>query len=425
MTKSLNDHDPLNPNVANASMASPQERRIFNAHPSTAKRVAMQGLRLSSPTPGHGTPPTLEPGAAAFRILVQSIGGIGNTLMATPLLAELRYLYPNAQIDLLTTAGAAELLDASADISEIIVDPTAASGPQSTRNLASGLRYLRLIQFLRSRSYDAALLAHNAIDLMSSARPALARIPIRAIHAYPFRSIDDYTFLFSHIAPYGEAQHDCRGNLDLVEKVAGMKVTDRRMDLSVSPEKKKSALAKLQSLGWNENAVTIGICPGSRTWASDKRWPTNRFAAVADSLLNADDARLVLAFCGPDDREEARILRESVHHVRFHVVEGLDLLTYAAALEKCRLVISNDSLPMHMCSAMRVPVVALFGPTDPRRVGPWMGPSAVLSAKTDYTPYFTMPYICDLATGDPSMETIEVSEVIDAAEETLRKANPE
>ncbi|MBM3845573.1 MAG: glycosyltransferase family 9 protein [Verrucomicrobia bacterium] len=57
------------------------------------------------------------------------------------------------------------------------------------------------------------------------------------------------------------------------------------------------------------------------------------------------------------------------------------MMTYCAMLDQCSVVVSADSLPIHICSALRIPLVALFGPTGPRQTGPWMARAVVLTAK--------------------------------------------
>jgi heptosyltransferase-2 len=392
---------------------------------SLAKRAAVAGMRLYGRVlPSAATP--LEPtNSADLRILIQSMGGIGNTLMATPLIAEMRRLYPGARIDVLTTPDAAALLATNPHATAILTDPTSGTAPRTRGQKLPSLAYWRSLWDTRRSQYDACFLALNAIDLRSALRPVLARIPIRVIHAYRFRSEDDFTHLFTHRAPYVEGRHDCAGDLDLLRSVTDAEVRDCPMVLPVNEEHIAAAVATLSQRGWRPSSLTVGLCPGCRHWARDKRWPPERYAELALSLLSSYDDANVIAFCGPHDVEEAECLRQAVRDSRFRVVEGLDLLTYAGALKQCRLVVSNDSLPMHMCAALQVPVVALFGPTNPARVGPWMCRSRVVVSKADYAPYFEMPYFRDLGVGDPCMSTIAKSDVLAATRDLLERTEDE
>jgi len=127
-----------------------------------------------------------------------------------------------------------------------------------------------------------------------------------------------------------------------------------------------------------------------------------------------DRAVQIMAVCGPHETAEANALQKAVVDERFAVVNDIDILDFAAVLQRCAAVVTNDSLPMHLCSSLSVPVVALFGPTDPIRVGPWLCPSSVLSSTAEYAPYFNMPYFSDLGVGDNCIDTIEVEHVLSA-----------
>lgn len=110
----------------------------------------------------------------------------------------------------------------------------------------------------------------------------------------------------------------------------------------------------------------VAIAPGAR-WAT-KRWPAERFAAVADALAAAG-ARIVLAG-GPGDREAFRAVRA---HLRAPVAADLSPLpvdALAAALARVQLLVAGDSGPVHLASAVGTPALAIFGPTSPVRWGP-------------------------------------------------------
>jgi ADP-heptose:LPS heptosyltransferase len=347
------------------------------------------------------------------RFFVQSMGGLGNSLMATPFLSELRRVFPTAVIDLYTSPEAATLLESNPHVSRIIVDSHGGSAPQNGWAKLPSWKYVRSIKAAREKRYDAAFLTLNSIDLKNSLRPILAQIPVRVIHKYPFEPQDDFTFLFTHTPTY-EHRHDCAMNLELIRAVTDVAVSETPMQLPVSDNSVDGARTKLAARGWIEGRPAIGICPGCRDWASDKRWPTDKYAQLSQCLLRTDSDLQILAFCGPHDLEEARILEGSVSDSRFHIVTGLELPEYAAALRFCALVVSNDSLPMHMCSALGIPVVAIFGPTDSVRVGPWMCPSRVIRSTAPYAPYFEMPYFCDLGVGDNCIRHVAVEDVLAA-----------
>lgn len=107
--------------------------------------------------------------------------------------------------------------------------------------------------------------------------------------------------------------------------------------------------------------------PGGR---EVKQWDPDRFAAVAQALVRERGATIVLTGSPEDDAVVARV-RSSLDPV--HVIDastGLDLLTVAAVLERCDLVVTGDTGPMHLAGAVGAPIVAVFGPSDPARYAP-------------------------------------------------------
>jgi heptosyltransferase II len=104
----------------------------------------------------------------------------------------------------------------------------------------------------------------------------------------------------------------------------------------------------------------LAVAPGAR-WPT-KRWPVERFAAVAQELAQARRAAVVVL----GGREDVPLTQELCRRLRVPVLDStgkLSLLHTAALLQQCHLLLSNDSGLMHMATALRVPVVAIFGPT--------------------------------------------------------------
>ena len=146
-------------------------------------------------------------GQAYTSILVHSIGGIGNTLMATPLIGELRRLYPDARIDLLTSPGAAALQAHNPHTSNVLVDP-AYRNKGLSQYVAGGL------QLFRNR-YDAAFHTLNTTNPKWLIRSILARVPMRVGHRYDFLPKDDFSTLYTTSVPHREDRHDGSGTLDV------------------------------------------------------------------------------------------------------------------------------------------------------------------------------------------------------------------
>ena len=146
-------------------------------------------------------------------------------------------------------------------------------------------------------------------------------------------------------------------------------------------------------------------------WGS-KQWPLELFSELA-AILHHETGMTLLVDCAPSDRAKADgiVRRAPAGSCRLHVssIEGL-----IAATRKARAVIGVDSGPLHLAAALQAPGVALFGPTDPARNGPYGSTFRVLRAPAAATSYKRRGEI------DPSMRSIEPQEVWAALEPMLR-----
>jgi lipopolysaccharide heptosyltransferase II len=140
-----------------------------------------------------------------------------------------------------------------------------------------------------------------------------------------------------------------------------------------------------------------------------KKWPTGRFAQLADRLIQDHGLRVVLVG-GADQVDEVNEVRRQMKKEALNLGGATSLRQLAALLRRTNLLITNDSGPMHLAAALGTPVVAIFGPTDPRRVGPYGHGHVVLRKAVDCSHCKRNHCARDGA----CMKAIEVEEVADA-----------
>jgi ADP-heptose:LPS heptosyltransferase len=235
----------------------------------------------------------------------------------------------------------------------------------------------RLARRLRGR-YDAALVLDRSpvVALL----PWLAGIPVRAGLDSGGRG-----FALTHRVPCPPTvpRHEADWYLDVVETLTGP--LDRAtLHLEFVPTAAaKQAAARLLSEVLSPPDpqpptlialhVGGGANPGMRLAA--KRWDPARWAAVLTRLGETDSAAQVLLLGGPDDAPGARAVLAAVPEAirpRVHDLVGrTDWDTLGALIARCRLFLGPDTGAMHLAVGVGTPVVAVFGPTDPRRYGPW------------------------------------------------------
>jgi ADP-heptose:LPS heptosyltransferase len=205
-------------------------------------------------------------------------------------------------------------------------------------------------------------------------------------------------------------------------------VVNRGMSVSVSAETAAWAEEFLHRHGVGPTDLLVGIAPGGGknpgTTMLFKRWFPERYAAVADALAARHGARILLVG-GPDEVELAETMRHSMQTEPILAAGQTTLQQLAGLLQRCRVVLANDSGPLHLAAAAGAATVALFGPSDPRLVAPLGERHRALWHPPECAPCYepttvrqTKVWTCHR--GDVlCLRQIEVEEVVAAVEEVL------
>ncbi|MCC6398538.1 MAG: glycosyltransferase family 9 protein, partial [Bacteroidetes bacterium] len=255
--------------------------------------------------------------------------------------------FPSATLDVLTEPPGADIVRSHPAVSEALV---------YDRHAISSLGLIRMV---RRRGYDVVF------DLFGNPRTALVTrlsgAKVRIGYRFRWRTYA-YTLI---VEPRGGGVHNTQFNLDALE-AAGVPVTDRAIRMYPSDDDRRMVSQFLQSAGL-EGKPLVGINIGGGWYT--KRWPLDRFAALADRISAELGWRIVLPW-GPGQREEVEQLR---HLMRTPAVlpPATSLLQLAALFERCRYVVSNDSGPMHIAAASGSRVLGIYGPTRPELQGPY------------------------------------------------------
>ena len=303
-------------------------------------------------------------------MLVVKLAEIGDALLITPALRALRHGLPSARIDVLTTAGGAAVLRGTG-----LCDDVVAFDKHRFDTLAGVLRPANLWyaaglgRQLSSAGYDAVVLFHH----LSTRFGALKYAAFCYASGAPRRlGLDNGRgfFLTESVRDRGYgAQHE----LDYALEVAGLLIPspDRGTPVFTPGDAERRQAAKLVAAVPGVERPLIALHPGSGAYAPARRWMTPRFAALADALVE-DGARIVLV----GGAEEAGLRRSLIEQMRHHdCVADLggrtSLGELSALLAMCTLFVGNDGGVLHLAATAGTPVVAPYGPTDPRAWGPW------------------------------------------------------
>jgi predicted lipopolysaccharide heptosyltransferase III len=339
--------------------------------------------------------------ACMQNILVIKLRYIGDVLLATPVLRALRERFPDVHLAMAVNRGTEDIVKANPDLTETLV--------VERGGLAAQFRFLQMV---RRKNFDCV------IDLTDGDRSAVlarwtgAPVRIGLNEEHRWRGLL-YTTV---VRPGPDVTHRVERDLETVRPL-GIEPKAGSLVLRIPPEEEAEAARLLDDIVGEKLSAgakpLIMLQPGARYWF--KAWPAERFAELAGRLAERHGCRILV---GGDARE--RSLAETIQAgARTPVVSlagRLTLLQYAAVLKRCALFVGNDNGPMHMAAALGVPVVALFGPSDPAEWGPRGGRAEVLYKGLDCRRCFHPT----CTRGEEScMKQIPVGEVLAAAARLL------
>jgi heptosyltransferase-2 len=329
-------------------------------------------------------------------ILIRGTNWIGDVVMTLPAIAAVREAYPGARVSILVKPWVADLLRISPDVDEVLVYER----PGVHQGLG-GL--LRLAGELKDRRFDMAILLQNAIEAAIIAW--LARIPVRAGYSTDARGL-----LLTHAVKRSDEilqVHQTHYYLEML-RALGLEAPGKDTRLMIGEEEKTLADRILQTRGIAGASILIGMAPGA-AYGPAKRWYPERFASVADRLIENFSAK-VLLFGSAGDRDTAASVQGRARNALVDLTGETSLREAISLIARCRLFVTNDSGLMHVAGALGVPTVAVFGSTNPRTTSPVGRKSIVITKNVPCSPCLkeTCPtdFICmDLITADEVYDT--------------------
>ncbi len=292
------------------------------------------------------------------KILVRSQNWIGDVVIATASLGCIRRSFPEASVSVLAKPWVIPILAHNPHIDELI--------EYDGEGLHKGMRgMMHLVRYLRSRRFQGAILLQRAFEAALIA--SLAGIPARMGYTTDGRGL-----LLTHKLRSSKKEFDVprlEHDLKLLEGF-GLNVEEKGLVLPIGASQMGKAQERLQELGVAMDEPLIGFSPGA-VGSLLKRWYPERFAELALRIRNTHPARILL-FGAPDEETLGEEICRMAGNAELINLAGRTSLEEAMALiGLCGLFVTNDSGLMHVAAALDVPLVCIFGPTDPRRTSPW------------------------------------------------------
>lgn len=328
-------------------------------------------------------------------ILIIGPTWLGDTILSTPVLSNLKSAFPSARLYYLGAPAAAGILSGHPDLDELHV---------RTGNIVYDIR--KTISF-RRKAIDWTFVLSNSFRgaLLGYASGAQIRIGY---------SRDGRALLLTHPVPFHNQgnRHQIDEYLELLEHT-GVIIVTRDPRIAISDEALRFAETVWSTHGIRDNEKVVGIQPGAKFGAT-KLWPVDRFAKVADRLAVVEDARVILF----GNNEEAHLTASIANQMKTKPIDlgGRDnLLVLPGVLKRLNAFLTGDTGPMHVAASLGTPIVALFGPTDPAHTGPVGDFHTILRRDLFCSPCFLKrcPY------GHECMEEMGIDETVEAIRDKL------
>jgi len=321
------------------------------------------------------------------RVLAVRLDNVGDVVMTGPALRALRARWPGASISLLSSPAGAAAAPLLPWIDEILPHRAVWQDASNALSLDPS-REQAFIEELAARRFDAAFVFTSFSQ--SPWPPAyacyLAGIPVRLGHSDGFGG----SLLTVQAPPMSVSSHQVDRNAAVVE-AAGIDVADRRLDAVVPAGGRESARRALEAIGIGEGDPFVAVAPGASCAA--RRYSPARFGEAASNLASLLSCPVVVT----GSPREAALVEEVCVRAASPAVRSLDvdICALAAVLAAARLLVGNNSAPMHLADAVGCPMVILFSGTDlEEQWRPRCAPSILLRRPTSCHPcyVFDCPY---------------------------------
>ena len=292
-----------------------------------------------------------EEAVSQKKILVIKLTALGDVILSIPSLKALRQKYPDAWISVLVSRKARKIIRNCPYVNDTLVYEEV---PDENRWLS----ILRMSKLLAKEDFDIVVDLQN--NKTSHLLAFLSGARTRVGH-------DNRKWSFF----LNKKNRESGGALSPIEhqfqvlKLLGIDAAVRKLEFWTDPEEEESAKNFLKNQWVSESQTLVGINPGSSLRWPTKQWPVENFAKLCDELAKRN-IRVVLTGSKEDELLAEKLLKLT-RNKPLNAVGRTTITELAALIRRCSVFISSDSAPMHIASSLDVPLIAIFGPTDPKR----------------------------------------------------------
>jgi lipopolysaccharide heptosyltransferase II len=333
--------------------------------------------------------PVLPPDHQVQRILAIKLCCLGDAILAVPALRALKQRWPQARLTVVCTPRSCAAFENLAYVDDIVCIPV--TGLSGVGELIANLGTVRrALAKVRKERPNIAV----DLDLYFRATPVLACMSGAPVRVGFDTEGFDRAGLFTHSAPRARDRWEAECFMDLLRAI-GVDSDDLTLDFPIPPAARQAADQILSAHGIAPGAGFVSMCPGSsKNWPS-KQWSTHRFAEIVDFVHQK--YRLPTVLIGASF--EVDLCDEVAGQASVDVANlagETSVPETAAILQRSSVLVTNDTGPLHLATAVGTPVVAIFGPTNEKKWGP-RGPRDVVitNENCDCRPCYYLSYMPD------------------------------
>lgn len=304
-----------------------------------------------------------------MRILVVNHFGIGDVLFTFPLLRAIKENLPQAYIGYLCNRRTEKIVKNNPDIDQVFVfEKDEYRAMWKVSKLLCAKNIFKLVRSIRKSRFD------TAIDLSLSRQFGFGIFLSGAKNRIGFDYKGRGMFLTHKIKIEGYQSFHMVEHYARLLDFLGIKTENLQLKFHIASEDRRWADEFLKSNQVKEGEFLVGIVPGGgASWGRDaaqKRWSTEKFASLADSIVKKHNAKILLL----GDKSEQSLCESVKNAMSAKPILGCgrtDLGQFAALLEKCGLVVCNDGGPLHIAVGVGTRTISFFGPVDEKIYGPY------------------------------------------------------
>jgi ADP-heptose:LPS heptosyltransferase len=353
------------------------------------------------------------------KLLVVKLDHLGDVVTATPVFRALRQAYPDARIDALVGSWAQGLLSGNPFLDRILTYDSSLFS-RSDGNRRAGKKRFRQMRAIAAHRYThiIELRGDSWTLLLPFLSGAVRRVDRGTVRLESW--LTKRMWAFGGAPPAAEPVHEVETNLAVIQPLLGAPgshpppaTASARVEVFVTDPDRLALAERTRKIGIPDDAALVVIHPGA-SWRP-RAWRPERFAEVARQLL--DRYPVHVCFVGTtEDADIADRIAILVQDRRAHFLFELRLVETATLIERSVLFLGSDSGIAHLAAACGTPLIALYGPQDPRRFRPWSTRAIVLHKPV---PCFPCKQKVCVVPHNPCVNLIFVEDVMRSAESVL------